>query len=219
MCRVRMWISSGRFSMKAAKRAALKHGPTLLCLSSAAGDRVEASVEVACGVALEAAGCFAWCLAFGDAALDVGDRGGVLSLAAAEHDRVEGAVELAVAAAVEAMADRLAGGRGDRRGAGDTGEGGLASDPAWMRPRDQELSGADRPDSRLVAETGSELVDEAGDLLVEHVGLVAGLQGPLCAGPQGKPKRAISVAVLGVETQACTAGEESRLGEPAELAA
>src|SRR3954454_4402107 len=81
--------------------------PTLLCLSSLAGDAVEASVELAGGVALEAAGCFAGCLALGDAAFDVGDRGGVLALAPAEHDRVEGAVQLAVAAAVEAVADCL----------------------------------------------------------------------------------------------------------------
>ena len=45
---------------------------------------------------------------------------------------MEGAVEFAVAAAVEAVADRLAGGGGDRCGAGEPGEGGFGVDPALV---------------------------------------------------------------------------------------
>ena len=49
-----------------------------------------------------------------------------------DEDHVQCAVEFAVAAAVEAVADRLAGGGGDRCGAGEPGEGGFASDPALV---------------------------------------------------------------------------------------
>ena len=42
------------------------------------------------------------------------------------------AVELAVAASVESVADRLTGGGGDRRAAGETCEGGFTADTAWM---------------------------------------------------------------------------------------
>ena len=130
--RVRMWISSGCVSTKAAKRRDLKQGPTLLCLSRAGCDAVEAAVEVAGGVALEAAGCFARGFAFGDPSFDIGDRGGVLALPAAEHDCVEGAVELAVSASVEPVADRLARGGRDRGDASDAGEGCFASDAPWV---------------------------------------------------------------------------------------
>jgi hypothetical protein len=49
-----------------------------------------------------------------------------------EDDLVEGAVELAVAASVESVPDRLAGGGGDRSGAGEASESGLACDAAVM---------------------------------------------------------------------------------------
>jgi hypothetical protein len=48
----------------------------------------EESVEVAGEVALEAAGCFASCLAFLEASFDVGDRGGVCAFAG-DEDHVQ----------------------------------------------------------------------------------------------------------------------------------
>jgi hypothetical protein len=57
--------------------------------------------------------------------VDVGDRRRVCA-SAGEDDLVEGAVEFVVAAAVEAVADWLAGGGGDRGGAGEASEGGFA---------------------------------------------------------------------------------------------
>src|SRR2546430_12280198 len=101
----------------------------LLCLSSRRWRSVfEEPVELAGEVALEAAGCFASCLAFLEASFDVGDRGGVGAFAG-DEDRVECAVEFAVAAAVEPVADRLAGGGGDRRCAGEPCEGCFGGDP------------------------------------------------------------------------------------------
>ena len=78
-------------------------------------------------VALEEAGGVAVAFAFGDAAGDVVLGGGVV-VAAVEDDGVEGAVELAVAAAAESVSGRLAAGGGDRRDAGESGEGGFGAD-------------------------------------------------------------------------------------------
>jgi hypothetical protein len=96
----------------------------LLCLSSVRWRSVlEESEESAGEVAFEAADGLAAGLAFADPAFDVGDRGRIDS-ASGDEDLVEGAVELAVSAAVESVADRLAGGGGDRGGAGEAGERG-----------------------------------------------------------------------------------------------
>ena len=67
------------------------------------GPGVEAAVDDVGEVAFEGAACFAWCLAFGDLAGEVGAGWWVV---AGLHDRdaVEGGVELAVAAAVESVA-------------------------------------------------------------------------------------------------------------------
>ena len=87
---------------------------------------LEEAVEVAGEVALEAAVCFAACFAFLEASFDVGDRGGVCAFAG-DEDHVQGAVEFAVACSVEPVADRLAGGGGDRCCAGESGEGCFAA--------------------------------------------------------------------------------------------
>jgi hypothetical protein len=145
----------------------------LLCLSSGRGGGLEESVEVAGEVALEAADRVAAGLAVVLAALEVGDRGGVV-LAAAEQDGVEGAVELAVAAAVESVADGLAGAGRDRGGAGEASEGGLVADPAGVRPGDDQLGGADRADAGLGEQGGCELADELSDRGLELFGLGAG---------------------------------------------
>jgi hypothetical protein len=101
----------------------------LLCLSSRRWRVLEESVEVAGEVALEAAGGLAAALPFLDPALDVVDGRSVHS-PSGDDNLMERAVELSVAAAVEPVADRLAGGGGDRGGAGEPGEGGLADQAA-----------------------------------------------------------------------------------------
>src|SRR5262245_30632661 len=85
------------------------------------------AVEVAGEVALEDAGCFAACLAFGDAACDVVAGRGVV-LAAVRGNGVERAVELAVAAAAEPVADCLSARGGYWCDAGESGEGCLGAD-------------------------------------------------------------------------------------------
>ena len=103
----------------------------LLCLSSGHWRVFEEAVEVAGEVALEAAVCFASCFAFLETSFDVGDRGGVCAFAC-DEDHVQGAVEFAVACSVESVADRLAGGGGDRCCAGEPGEGGFGADPSLV---------------------------------------------------------------------------------------
>jgi hypothetical protein len=80
---------------------------------------------------------------------------------------VQGAVEPAVAAAVEAVADGLAGAGLKRGDAGETGEGGLAAQPAGMRPGDEQLRGRDRPDAWLSEQCRREPLDERCDLPLE----------------------------------------------------
>ena len=82
-------------------------------------------------VALEDAGRFAGCFAFGDAARDVGTSRGVV-LAAVKDDGVQGAVELAVAAAAEPVPDRLTAGGGKLCDAGEASERGLRAEPIAM---------------------------------------------------------------------------------------
>src|SRR5947209_18860615 len=104
----------------------------LLCLSSRDWRSVfEESVEAAGEVALEAAVRFAACFALLYSALDVGDRGGMCAFAG-DEDHVQCAVEFSVAASVESVADYLAGGGGDRCGAGEPGEGGFGADASLV---------------------------------------------------------------------------------------
>jgi hypothetical protein len=64
---------------------------------------VEAAVDDVGEVSFEGASCFAWGLAFGDLAGEVGACGRVVA-GLDDRDAVEGGVELSVAAAVEAVA-------------------------------------------------------------------------------------------------------------------
>ncbi len=89
----------------------------------------EEAIEAAGEIALEAAVCFASCLAFLQTSLDVGDRGGMCAFAR-DEDHVQCTVEFSVAASVEAVADRLSGGSGDRCCAGEPRERGFRFDPA-----------------------------------------------------------------------------------------
>src|SRR3954447_22580564 len=66
------------------------------------GPGVEAAVDDVGEVAFEGASCFAWCLAFGGFAREVGAGWRVVACLD-DGDAVEGGVELAVAAAVEAV--------------------------------------------------------------------------------------------------------------------
>jgi predicted component of type VI protein secretion system len=139
----------------------------LLCKSSRLWRSVfEESVEVAGEVALEAAGRFAVALAFSDATLDVGDRRRVRATSG-DEDHVQCAVESAIAAAVEPVADRLAGGGGDRGAAGEPRERGFACDPAAVRPGDQDLRGGERTDTGLVEQLRRQLAGERLDLACE----------------------------------------------------
>src|SRR5439155_25186671 len=112
----------------------------LLCLSSRQWRVFEEPVEVSGEVALEAAGGLAAAFPFLDSTLDVVDRRSVHS-ASGNDDLVKCSVELSVAAAVEPVADRLAGRGGDRGGAGEPGECGLADHAVAGRPGAQELGG------------------------------------------------------------------------------
>ena len=67
------------------------------------GPGVEAAVDDVGEVAFEGAAGFAWCLAFGDLAGEVGAGWWVVP-GLHDGDAVEGGVELAVAAAVESVA-------------------------------------------------------------------------------------------------------------------
>ena len=99
----------------------------LLCLSSRCWWVFEESVEVPGEVALEATRRLPAALSFAHSAFDVVD-GRLVDSASGEDDLMQGAVELSVATAVESVADGLAGGGGDRGGAGEPGEGGLADE-------------------------------------------------------------------------------------------
>ena len=100
------------------------------------GPGVEAAVDDVGEVAFERSACFAWRLAFGDLAGEVGPRGRVVA-GLDDGDAVEGSVELPVAAAVEAVsAGGLARAAGDRCGAAEAREGGgiaEAADVAGVR--------------------------------------------------------------------------------------
>jgi hypothetical protein len=113
---------------------------TLLCLSSRefvrwlwghGGD--EGAVELAGDVALEAAAYLVVGFAFGAAAGDVGDGGGVAAHPAGGDD-VDGHVECPVAAPVEAVAGDLAAGCLEGAGAGEVGEGGVVAAGRGVMP-------------------------------------------------------------------------------------
>jgi len=97
---------------------------------------VEAAVELAGDVALEAAADFRIGLAFCSAPGDVG-MGARAGAPASQEDVVEGAVEEPVAAAVEPVSGDAAAAGGDRAGAGECGVGGIvaAAGPGGTRTR------------------------------------------------------------------------------------
>ena len=74
--------------------------------------------------------------------------GGLVSAGHAPgDDAVEGPIEETIAEPVEPMAGDAARGRRYRADAGERGERGLGSTASVMRPGDDEVSGADRPDA------------------------------------------------------------------------
>src|SRR4051794_15308118 len=85
-----------------------------------------------------------------------------------ERDDVECPVELAVAAAVEPVALLLAARGVDRAGAGERGEGCLASHPAGVAARDEQLGAANRPDAALLEQSGRDLGDECSQCTLGH---------------------------------------------------
>src|SRR6266536_5716203 len=90
-----------------------------------------------------------------------------MCLASSDEDHVQRPVEPAVAAAVESVADRLTGGGGDRGAAGESRERGLVSDPAAVRPGDQDLRGCERTDTGLVEQLRRQLACQRLDLAFE----------------------------------------------------
>jgi hypothetical protein len=86
---------------------------------------------------------------------------------------VQRSVESAIAAAVEPVADRLSRGGGNRGAAGESREGGFASDPALVRPGDQDLGGGERTDAGLLEQLRRELACERLDLACELALLTA----------------------------------------------
>jgi hypothetical protein len=69
-------------------------------------------------------------------------------------------VERAVAAAVEPVPHGLTAAGGDRAGAGQRGERGVAANPADVGERHHDLGGADRPDAGSLGQPGCELFDQ-----------------------------------------------------------
>ena len=129
---------------------------------------VEAAVELAGDVALEAAADFGIGLAFCAAPGDLGP--GLLARApASQEDVVQGAVEVAVAAAVEPVTDDAAATGGDRAGAGERGVGGIVAAAARVGPGHDRWCGADRAHAAF----GQQLRRQVGDQLGE-VALVIG---------------------------------------------
>ena len=167
----------------------------LLCLSSwSVAAVLEEPVEVAGEVALEAAGGFAAGFAFAGAPFDVGDRGWVCS-ASGDEDLVEGAVELAVAAAVEAVADRLAGGGGDRGDAGETGERGLALIRPWCDQESTTCAARSGPTPGWSSSCGASLRVSVFDLAGELALLGGQLLHAACDGAE-REQRAAQLRVM-----------------------
>src|SRR6266516_2240963 len=102
-------------------------------------------------VALDAAAYFLAGLAFGAAALDVGQGGRVIAHPG-DGDDVQGPVELAVAEANEPVPAGAAGGHRDRRRSRQHGERCLAADPPGVGPGQQDLRGAERADAVLAGD-------------------------------------------------------------------
>lgn len=192
----------------------------LPCLSSrefGPGCGVEATVDFAGEVALEAASDFAEGASFGGASFEVGTCSWVH--AHARNDgHVQGPVEASVTAVVDAVPDGVARGRGDRAGAGEAGERGLGSDASQVGPRGQRDRGGDWVDAGLIEQFSRgaladefsdalgdllEFLVERGDALGESVGFASGGgggevfvsgsprgdRGDLCGGEGGDARR------------------------------
>jgi len=111
---------------------------------------------------------------------------------------VQGAVEFAVAASVEAVADRLAGGGGDRCGAGEPSESGFGVDAAIVRPGKHELGGGVWSDAGLVEQLWCELAGERFDLVCELAFFGGQLQHPT----RDRAEREQAAAQLGLMSAA-----------------
>lgn len=117
----------------------------LLSLSSGVCGRLEQSDEPPSQEAPQAAPYLFGRAAFGRPTLGLLPSFGMVRQAR-EHDLMQGAIDVAITTAVEPMRGDLPGGRRDGRDAGELGEGRLGTQPARVRPGDQELGGGERPD-------------------------------------------------------------------------
>src|SRR5262245_50268637 len=131
------------------------------------GPGVEAAVDDFGEVAFQRSSCFAWCLALGDLAGEVGACGRVVA-GLDDRDAVEGGVELAVAAAVEAVAAGcFAGAAGDGCGAAEAGEGGGVAEAADVAGVRDHAGGDLSAGAVQVVERVAVLGEQCGDLGVE----------------------------------------------------
>src|SRR5215207_7343702 len=128
---------------------------------------VEAAVDDVCEVSFERAARFAWCLAFGDFAGEIGAGWWVVA-GLDDGDAVKGGVELAVAAAVEPVAaGGLARAAGDGCGAAEAGEGGGVAEAADVAGVGDHGGGDLRPGAVQVADGVAVLGEELRDLGIE----------------------------------------------------
>src|SRR4051794_28668965 len=130
-------------------------------------ERVEAAGQVAHEAAADLAASLAFCGAAGDVGLGFG-----VVLHADHRDRVERIVGLAIAAAVEAMADCLAAGGLDGRGAAECRQGALAPQSVRVVAGEREqLGGGLAPDAVLGEQPWSGECDEFVELGLERADL------------------------------------------------
>ena len=140
------------------------------------------------GVALEASADVGVGLLLGPAAGQVALGGLVAVDHAPVDDGVQGSVEATVTEAVEAMTGDAA--RGRRYGAdtGESGERGLGSAAAVMRPGDDEVRGTDRADARFGQQSRHQTGNELVELAVVGPDLLVQLANLLRQGSQGLPQ-------------------------------
>ena len=148
--------------------------------------------------------------AFGCSAGDVGLGGGV-DARAGQHDGVQCPIELAIPASIEAVAGGQPGGRGDRSGSREHGEGDFGPKPARMRPADQHLSGTDWTDARQ----GEQLRCHGGDELVDFGLQLVGFSAQSHDALRGAPEHARGGAVL--EIAGGSGAQGSAVGDLASL--
>src|SRR3989442_1447463 len=118
------------------------------------------------------------------------------------------------------VADDVARGGWDRWGTGESGEGGLVSQPPLVRPGEQDVRGGDRADAWLGEQLGGELADERDDLALELTLLECerlDADGKQSHRQQGAAQLAVCMPARTCAAQAAhepRPGERTQLGSP-----